>query len=174
MQTKYYLLIMLAILVQLGCARRQDGRLVVTRDPSDASRFVCDVQFATFKTPKGWAPNRSDGTAYAILSRSNETYPNLSRMISIDIGKPVDPTARASAEGFAADWHGRVEDASLTLDGETAFRVIIPPDNKTVWPIDAIATRKDGRLFLIIGGARETGDVNAAIDDLVASWKWKK
>ncbi len=174
MHTKYYLLIVLAILVQRGCSRRQDDRLVVTRDPSDASRSVCDVQFATFRTPKDWTPNRSDGTTYAILTRSNETYPNLSQMISIDIGMPVDPTARASADGFAADWRGRVEDASLTLDGEMAFRVTIPPDNKTVRPIDAVVTMKDGRLFMVIGGARETGDVNAAIDEIVASWKWKK
>ncbi len=174
MQTEYYLLIALALLVPRGCAQRQNDRLVVTRDPSDASRFVCDVKFATFRTPKGWTPNRSDGTAYAILSRSNETYPNLSQMVSIEIGTPVDPTARGSAEGFAADWRGRVEDASLTLDGETAFRVTIPPDNKTVRPVDCVAAMKSGRLFLIIGGARETGDVNAAIDDIVASWKWKR
>ncbi len=174
MHAKHYLLMALAILVQPGCGRRQDDRLAVTKDPSDASRFLCDVTFATFRTPKGWAPNSSDGTTCAILSRSDEVYPNLSRMITIDIGKSVDPTAKVSADAFAAEWGGRVEDASLTVDGETAFRVTIPPDKRTVRPIDAVVMSKDGQLFMIIGGAMETGDVNAAIDDIVASWKWKK
>lgn len=174
MRAKPYLLVALVILVQPGCDRRQDDRLVVAKDPSDASRFLCDIKFATFRTPKGWTPNRSDKETYVILSRSNETYPNLSQMISIDVGKPVIPTARASADGFAANWRGRVEDASLSVDGEVAFRVTIPPDKKMVRPIDAVVTMRDGRLFMIMGGARETGDVNAAIDDIVASWKWKK
>ncbi len=173
MHTTHYFLIALAILVQLGCTRTEDDRLVVTKDPSDASGTLCDVKFATFTIPKGWTANRSDKNTYAILSRSNENHPNLSQMISIDIGKPVDPTARASADGFAAKWGGRVEDASLSVDGEMAFRVTCPPDNKTVRPIDCVVMMRDGRLFMLIGGARETGNLNAAIDEIVASWKWK-
>ncbi|MDZ7619970.1 MAG: hypothetical protein U1E05_23465, partial [Patescibacteria group bacterium] len=64
-------------------------------------------------------------------------------------------------------------DASLSVDGEMAFRVTCPPDNETVRPIDCVVMMKEGRMFMLIGGARETGELNAAIDEIAASWKWK-
>jgi len=171
---QHNLLTALTIAVLSGCAFGQDDRLVVKKDPSNASRFICDVKYATFKTPKGWRPNRSDKNTYAVLSRSNETYPNLTQMISIDIGKPVAPTAKAVADAFAKKWHGQVEESSLNIDGETGFRVTIPPDNKTVRPIDCVITMKRERVFMLIGAAKQNGELSNALDEIVASWKWKK
>ena len=133
---------------------RQVDRLVVNVDPLDRSRFFCDVTYATFRTPKGWSPNRSGGNTYAILSRVGESYP-FTQMISIDIGKPVAPTTEATANAFAKKWNGQVAPISSKIDGETAFRVNIPPDHKTVRPIDCIIAIRDGRLFMLIGGARK-------------------
>jgi hypothetical protein len=86
----------------------QEQRLVVRKDPENPSRFVCNIKYATFTTPKGWRPNRSGGNAYVILTRSDETYPGVSAMISIDIGKPVEKTAKETAEAFAKLVYGLV------------------------------------------------------------------
>ena len=145
----------------------------MTKNPSDSSTYVCDVKFATFKTPKGWQPNGSDKNSYAILSRTNESYPNLSQMITVDIGKPAEPTAKASADAFAKEWRGKVEEETISLDGETALRVNIPPESNRLQPIDCILTIRNGRLFMLIAGAKEAGEVSSALDELVKSWKWK-
>ena len=153
----------------------QDNKLSICNDPADASRFLCDVTYATFETPKGWVPNRSGKNTYAILSRANETYPYLTRMISIDIGKPVEPTTKAVAEAFANKWRkGQVEVLSLQIDGEVAFRVTVPPNNNTMQPVDCVIAMRDGVVFMLIGGAKANGDVSDALDEVVASWKWKK
>lgn len=74
---QHHLLATLMVAVLSANAFGQVDRLVVQQDPSDTSRFICDVKYATFKTPKGWQPNRSGKNTYAILSRANESYPNL-------------------------------------------------------------------------------------------------
>jgi len=76
----------------------QDDRLVVKPDPDDSSRLICGVEFATFKTPKGWRPNRSGKETFAILTRADESYPNVTQMISIDIGKPRVPNAKGQGK----------------------------------------------------------------------------
>ena len=150
-----------------------DERLRVTKAPADASRLVCDVKFATFTTPIGWTANRSDKNSYAVLSLSDEKYPNLTRMISVDIGKPVEATTEANAISFAKQWGGKVQDASLALDGEPALRVVISPDGKSLRPIDCVLTVRNGRLFMIIAGAMRNDEISSALDELINSWKWK-
>jgi hypothetical protein len=152
----------------------QEDRLIVRRDPNDASRYICDIRFATFKTPKNWRPNRSDKHTYAILTRANETYPNISQMISIDVGKPIEPTAALMAEAFAKQWNGNVVKDSLKVDGERGFRVKITPAKKEVRPTDCVVVIKGRRAFMLIGGAKENNGLEKAIDEIVASWKWKQ
>ena len=164
----------LTLVLFCGYAYGQEDRLVVRKDPADASRFICDVKYAAFTTPKGWEPNRSGGNTYAILSPSNEVYPKLTRMISIDIGKPAKPTSKEIAVAFAKTWNGRVADAAVKIDGEEGYRVTIRPDGKTLRPADCIVAIRDGRAFMLIGGAKEDGDIGKVLDELIAAWKWKK
>jgi hypothetical protein len=171
---KQYLLVSLAITLLLGCGQGQEDRFSLSKDSSGGAPLACDVKFATFNIPKGWQANRSDKNTYVILSRLNESYPNITQMISIDIGKPVTLTAKASADAFAAKWSGRVEEASLNVDGESGLRVTIPPDKKTVRPIDCVITMHGERVFMLIGGAKDNGEIHTAIDEIVASWIWKK
>lgn len=169
--------IILAIWPLAGCGVGIDDRFAVTKDPADSSRLVCDCKFATFTVPKGWKAKMVDGWetggSYALLTPLNESRDNLSQAITIGIGEPVKPNAKARAAAFAAEWHGRLEDASLNVDGETGFRVIIPPDKKDMQPIDRVVAMKHGRLFSITASAKESGEANAAVDQIVASWKWK-
>ena len=150
-----------------------DKRLDVKPDPTDPSRFQCDIGFATFTTPKSWRPNRSGKSTYAILTQESETYPNVSKMISIDVGKPVDPTAKAIAEAFAKTWKGSVQEKTVQVDGQTGYRIKCPPSPNKVQPIDCIVVLNDGRAVLLIAGAKKTGDTDEALNELVKSWKWK-
>lgn len=152
----------------------EDERLVVRQDPKDPSRFHCDIKYATFTTPEGWEPNRSGGNTYAALSSSSETSPDLTKLISIDVGKPAKPTAKQMAIAFAKQWKGQVAQDPLKLDGEEAYRVTIPPDNKTLRPAECIIAIQGGRAFLLIGGAKQEGALGKAMDELVDSWKWTK
>jgi hypothetical protein len=149
------------------------GRLDVKPAPGDPTRFVCDIGFATFTTPKSWTPNRSNKSTYAILTQAGETFPKISKMISIDAGKPVDPTSKALAEGYAKKSNGKVLEKTIDIDGATGYRIQCQPNPDKVQPIDCIAIIKDGRAILLIAGARKTGETEDAMNELVKSWKWK-
>lgn len=172
MRCRLLLTLMFATLA--SCSSGQESRLTVKPDPQDASRFLCDVKFETFTTPKGWRPNRSDKNSYAILTKHNETYPKVSQMITIDIGKAVAPNAETLATSFAKTWGGTVDTETVKVDGETGYRVKVPSDGKSLRPIDCIAIVKEGRAFLLIAGATNADGLAQVLDDLVLSWKWKK
>ncbi|MFM8261564.1 MAG: hypothetical protein ACKN9S_04740 [Pirellula sp.] len=150
-----------------------DRRLDVKPDPSDPSRFLCDIGFATFSTPKSWKPNRSGKSTYAILTPEAEALPKISKMISIDVGKPVEPSPEAIAEGFAKTWKGTVQKDAIQVDGEKGYRIVCPPDPNKVQPVECIVVFKDGRAVLLIAGAKKSGETDEAMKALVKSWKWK-
>jgi hypothetical protein len=151
----------------------QEGRLLVKQNAADPSRQDCDVTIATFTTPKNWQAHPSDKNTYALLTRASEQHPNLTSMITIDLGKPKLPTAKASADDFAKEWKGRVDEKPLKLDGEVAYRVTIPPDGKTLRPVECVVAYRAGRLVLVIGGTNEMAGVHAEIEEVVGTWKWK-
>ncbi len=155
-------------------ANGQEERLIVRKHKSDASQFECEIKHAKFTSPKGWQPNQSGGKTYAILTRSDETYPKVSQMISIDIGKATEPTTQKLAESFAKKFKGQVNEDLHNVDGEKACRVTIPADKKSVRPVDCIVLVKDDIAFLFIGASKEAGDISKSIDELVKEWKWKK
>lgn len=166
---------LLTVVSLASSAIGDDDRLKVHKDPEDPSRFICDVGHAMFTTPKGWRPNRSNGVTRAILSRSDETYPKLSRMISIDVGKPTKKTAKETAEAFARRWDGKVAERTVIVHGEQGYRVRIPADaanESKVTPRDCIVVMRNDQVFLLIGGAVEDVDVSKALDELVATWMW--
>jgi hypothetical protein len=94
-------------------------------------------------------------------------------MISIDGGKPTKPTSKEMAQEFAKKWKGKILDKMVSLDGEEAYRVQCEPNAEKPQPIDCVVIVKDGRLLLIIAGATKKGEVETAVDDLIATWKWK-
>lgn len=169
------LMAIMAFAVPACGAYGQDERLLVKRDPDDASRFICDVKFATFKTPKDWQASKSGKQTYAILTRADETYPNVTSMVSIDIGKPVAQSAKAVAEALAKKWGSTEAPIPQKVDGEDGFRVKVTPTGKEVRPIDCVVAIKGELAFMLIGGAKEKGSgIEKAMDELVVSWKWKE
>jgi hypothetical protein len=153
---------------------QKSGEVIVTKSTVDPKRFDCDLGFATFTTPKGWNPNRSGGKTYVILTSEGETYPKITKMISIDGGKPAVPTAKGMADAFAKQWKGKVADEALKVDGQEAYRVLCEPNPKQPQPTDCVIMLKDERTLMFIAGATRTGETDEAMKELIASWKWKK
>ena len=170
-RVSFILVLLTFVHTYIATARVDD--LIVTRDSEDKSRYRCELGFATFTTPKDWNPNSSDRPTYAILTHKDEAYPKVTKMISIDAGKPTKPTSKAMAEEFAKKWNGKILDKTISLDGEDAYRVQCKPNAEKPQPVDCVVIVKDGRLLLIIAGATKKGEVETAVDDLIATWKWK-
>ena len=168
----------IAVCIALGAptfGHAQDADVIaVKRLPTDPSRFVCDIGFASFTTPKAWNPNRSDKPTYAILTHVRETYPRITKMISIDARKPVAPTSKGLAEALAKKWKGHVLKDTVELDGNLAYRVKCVANPDRVQPVDCVAIVRDGRALMLMAGALKVGETDAAMNALVTSWKWKQ
>src|SRR4051794_18765587 len=106
----YYATFILCAFVFLQLASGEEPRLTVRPDPSDPTRAQCNIIFAIFRTPSGWTAHPSGKNTYAILTPSSEANPNVTRMITIDVGKPVAKTTKETAEAFAKKWNGRLSD----------------------------------------------------------------
>jgi hypothetical protein len=168
------LIALIGIMAIPCCVSGQEERLAIKQDKDDPSRYVCDVKFATFRAPSDWRPNRSDKNTYAILTHIDESYPNITEMISIDIGKPTERTAKLTAEAFAKTWNGKLLVDKVPVDGEEGYRVTIDPTKKLVRPVDCVVVFKGDSVFMLIGGAKENKSVSTSIDEIVASWKWRR
>jgi hypothetical protein len=158
----------------LLCACTQDDRLTVIHDSGDKSTLICDVRYAKFKVPKTWQPNSSTGKTYAILTKQSESYPNVSQLIKIDIGKPADTNAKLAAERFAKMWKGKVLSETVTIDKEKGFRIRIPPSQKDLQPIDCVVVFHAERAFLLMAGGNVSDGLSQALDEVIASWTWKR
>ena len=87
-------LIIITLLFYVGCGQpNENGALSVTKTER---HLVNDIGIASFTTPEGWTPNRSDGNTAAILTRNGANPTALEEMISIDVGKPTSPDVKGS------------------------------------------------------------------------------
>lgn len=152
----------------------QDDRLLVKKDPTDSKRLICELKYATFKVPEGWNPNQSGGKTQCILTKGSETHPNLTQMISIDIGKPSDPSVKELSKSLAKMWGGKISETPVTVDGQEGYKVTILPSEKKVQPTNAIVVIKESRVFMLIGAAKSDAKLEPVLEQLLLDWKWKK
>lgn len=171
---KFCLALCVSMLVS-GVALAQKGEsLSIKKSASDPKRFDCDIGFATFTTPKGWSINRSDKPTYAILTPEGETHPKLTKMITIDAGKPTAKGPKATAEAMAKQFNGKVLDETLKVDGVEAYYVKCQADPKQLKPVECVVIANNDKVVMFIAGATKADAAETAIKELVASWKWKK
>ena len=141
--------------------RNQDGVL------------VNDIGIATFATPQGWQPLRSDGSTAIIIGRPNATPANSEEMITIDVGAPIENTVQKSAIAVASKFSGRSSKMDLVIDGEEAYQVVIPPDYKKLKPRHCIVVHHGDRVLYIFGGSKSTNDIWSPVMEIARSLKWK-
>ncbi len=160
-----------AIAVHAGCGEPKSNEML-TVEETDGIIFN-DVGVAKFPTPNGWTPNRSNDNTVVVLLRSNANRENPDQLISIDIGTPDSPDVEASADGFAKKFGGVVSSFSFTVDGESAYRVSIPPNYEQMVPRDCIVVHHNGKACFLIAGSKSKDDIWPTLEEIAHSWKWK-
>jgi hypothetical protein len=122
--------------------------------------------------PDGWSkvpPDRA--TTKAMLLLDGTRWDSVKGMIKVDVGSPAFPTAQAIAESFARGADGQVAQDEVDVDGEKGVRVTTASTDLSK-PRSMIVVYRDGKAYLIMGGAVEGVDVGDAVDRICTTWKW--
>lgn len=169
---QFWLAVCLAVTVPSAVFAQADS-LSVKKSKADPKRFDCDVGFATFTTPTGWSVNRSNKPTYAIFTPADEAYPKVTKMISIDAGKPTGEGAKGTAEGMAKKFKGQVLPQTMKIDGADAYMVKCEADAKQLKPVECVVMAHKDKVVMLIAGATKDDAASTAIKELIATWKWK-
>jgi len=164
-------LLALLLTFQSGCSEPK-GNEMLTVEQSEGV-IVNDVEEARFPTPADWTPNRSGGNTAVILTRVDANPQDRDEMISIDIGTPVSPDAKASADEFAGKFSGGVTPLPFAVDGEQAYRVSIPANHEQLMPRECIVMHHGGKVCFLIGGSKSKADIWPTLKEVAESWTWK-
>lgn len=93
-------------------------------------------------------------------------------MISIDVGKPVFPEVKGSADGLAAKFGGSVSKLPYTVDGADAYRVSIPPNYESMMPRECIVVHHNQRACFLFGGSKSHADIWPTVEAIARSLRW--
>jgi hypothetical protein len=152
----------------VGEARAQ----LVVGKPKDARPVVAEG--ASFAEPKGWIrldPDRKSTKGWFLAPNSPPNDPK--RMIMVDVGKPTKPDAKTTAESLARDWGGRAAAEPAALDGVEGYRVRVEERKKPgMRPVEAIVVHRDGKAYMLMGGAIPGQSIAAELEEVRKGWKW--
>ena len=135
--------------------------------------LVNDIGIATFPTPDGWVPRRSGGNTSVIFLRtgSDQTQPN--EMISIDVGTAASSGVKQSAEALARKFSGTASLLDSEIDGETAYRVSIPPKYNQLMPRECIVVHRGNQVCFVFGASKIEDEIWPTVSGIAKSWSWK-
>jgi len=124
-----------------------------------------------FEIPAGWTRVEPDGDKTRAMLLLNGTAWNTAEgMLKVDVGKPVLPTARQTAQSFAGT-DGRVFPTPVSLDGIEGIRVETPSSDMSR-PHVAVVVFRDERVYLIMAAAVKGADISKAFDQVIKTWRW--
>ena len=126
--------------------------------------FRCEI-------PAGWTRMRPDRKhTVALLSKSGVPGAWSEGLIKVDVGRPAYPTARQTAQAFAAEG-GRVHEEPILLDGVEGVRVQTDSSDLSR-PREVVVVYRGGRVYLIMAAAKDSG-VEHAFAQVLKSWRWE-
>lgn len=138
----------------------------------EEDRTLNDINIATIPTPTGWSPNRSGGNTAVIFLREDADRKNPDEMISIDVGTPTYDGVKASADALAESFGGAVSELSFTVDGESAYRVSIPPNYEQMMPRECVVVHHNSKVCFIFGGSKSQSDIWPTVLEIAKSLDW--
>ncbi|HXE55173.1 MAG TPA: hypothetical protein VN541_19275 [Tepidisphaeraceae bacterium] len=123
-------------------------------------------------TPAGWQqlPLEQAGVITRWIGPGS-TPESIQQMILIRVAKPRFGTGE-TAVGLAAQWGGRVVDAHVNLDGETAVLTQAEPLKPELQTVAGLVVTHDGNLYMVDGAATPGHPIDGAIETIRKSWKW--
>jgi hypothetical protein len=90
----------------------------------------------------------------------------------VDTGKPTDASLASTAEKPARAWGGEVLEEKTTLDGVEALRVRVRKPGKGLRPVEGVVAMRNGRLYMLMGGAVPGESVVDPVEEVRKGWKW--
>lgn len=161
---------LLTLSLTTGCNEPTgNGMLSVSQDTESS---LNDIGIAAIPTPAGWLPNRSGGNTAVIFLRKDATPNNPEEMISIDIGAPSSDNVKQSADSLAKKFGGQVADLSFTIDGETAYKVSVPPNHEQLTPRECVVTHHNNQVCIVFGASKSQNDIWPTVLTIAESLKW--
>ncbi len=130
---------------------------------------------ASFSEPAGWVrvqPSTSKTIGWFV--NPGATSKNAQRMIVIDFGRPTEPEARKAAQELAKQWRGTLLEKPITLDGAPGYLVVAENRGPGLTPAVGIVVHREGRAYLIMGGAVPGDSVAQEVEEVRRGWKWVK
>lgn len=164
------MLIIVTLQFPFARAQEQSDALVVRKHPDNDKRFLCELRQANFMLPDGWKPHLTSSKSTCVLTWGDDKEVT----IQIQYGIAKASNSKEFADAWAKTWEGgEVLRDSMKLDGEAAYRIVIPPDGAHK-PVEAILVMKQKRGFMIMGGAKAESDrISEALAEIAKTWKWK-
>jgi hypothetical protein len=130
---------------------------------------------AMFSEPAGWGrvqPPNSKTIGWFV--NPGATSADATRMILVDFGRPTERDARATAEGLAKQWGGAVVNEPTSLDGVPGYRVRVEKHGPGLKPVEGIVVHREGRTYLLMGGAVPGQSIAEELEQVRRGWKWVK
>jgi hypothetical protein len=130
---------------------------------------------ASFAEPSGWVriqPTNKKTIGWFV--NPGATSADARRMILIDFGRPTEPDARKSALDLAKQWRGTLLEKPISLDGAPGYLVVAENRGPGLKPVVGIVVHREGRAYLIMGGAMPGDSVAEEVEEVRRGWKWVK
>ena len=161
--------------LSLGCDYSVPAGQPVKQSTAQASQALRVPEDETFtvEVPEGWSsvPSKPSKTKVFLLTGIEGNQPPQG-MVKIDVGLPVAPTAKETAEAFAAQGTEKTVIEPAALDGAEGFEVQVDGTGLDR-PQRMLVVLKEGRLYLLMAASESTVDVIPVYEQLKQSWKWK-
>ena len=128
---------------------------------------------ASFSEPSGWVrvqPTRSSTIGWFV--NPGATSASAQRMIVVDFGRPTERDPRKAAAELAKQWGGTLLEKANSLDGAPGYLVVAENRGRGVKPVVGIVVHREGRAYLIMGGAVMGDSVANEVEEVRRGWKW--
>ncbi|HYO09549.1 MAG TPA: hypothetical protein VER17_11310 [Tepidisphaeraceae bacterium] len=128
----------------------------------------------SFELPPGWLrvdPDRAKTKAMILLGAPR--WDQAKGLIKVDVAGPAFPTPQAMAQGLAGGVDGRVDPATLELDGQPCVRVTAGSTDLTK-PRGVLIAYRNNQAYMLGAAGPEQTDVLAALEHVRATWKWTR
>ncbi len=130
---------------------------------------------ASFSEPSGWVRVQpKDSKTIGWFVNPGATSKTAQRMIVVDFGRPTEADTRKAAQELAKNWGGALLEKPIALDGAPGYLVVAENRGPGLKPVVGIVVHREGRAYLIMGGAVPGDSVAEEVEEVRRGWKWVK
>ncbi|TWU34510.1 hypothetical protein [Novipirellula artificiosorum] len=156
---------------------QDDDKVVDTTKPTGtrSAEMSPSADFGnfTFSVPNGWNAVSTDRSkTAAMLLLGGKVWQKSDAMIKVDVGNPSAPSPKELAEAFAKQNGGTVDGKTKSFDGVDG--VCVTTSSTTLdKPKSLTILFRGGKAYLVMAAAKGDTDVDATMEQIRKTWKWK-